>query len=297
MSRTALLVALLLVLTACAGDDPVVEAPEVSATPEVVATETVDVGGLDASLLATLESCADGDAAQCEAAAATLSDDDLDVIIGLCTEGQEEYCSILETLFGETDPVEEEPTGYADALDALEEGEERAAGAVVLDGSGAEVQGAVVTFGEDADDTVAAFTAALGDPADDTGYIATGDGSGCPGEQYRFVTWAEMTITILDDSRHATGAPHFAAWQTTGPTVSAQSFVGDTTLVPIDVGLTRVLDLREAIPAGSLRIQDEAPLGASFLIEDNLGDLFGELSTTEDSGVVQSVSSGGGCGE
>ena len=146
----------------------------------------------------------------------------------------------------------------------------------------------VLEFGASADEVLERLQGTWGDPTSDTGDSPSGPDCVTEAEQYRRVEWDGLLLEFLDGE--------FRYWLVSSADQSVIAFVGDETSVPIQPGQTTVTDLRDAL-GEAVEVSDEPPLGASFTITDNWGELGGELTDVSDEGVVQSVRSGIGCGE
>ena len=146
----------------------------------------------------------------------------------------------------------------------------------------------VLEFGAPADDVLERLHGTWGDPVSDTGDSPSGTDCVTSAETYRRVEWEGLLLEFLDGQ--------FRYWLSSSPDQSVIAFVGDETSVPIQPGHTTVAELSDVL-GEAFEASDEPPLGPSFTITDNWGDLGGELSDVTDEGVVQSVRSGIGCGE
>ncbi len=153
-----------------------------------------------------------------------------------------------------------------------------------------------VPFGTQDDEAIAAVTAMLGTPTDDSGWVDAFSVYGtCPGPVVRGVHWRSfvMLFTQADTDFWSGGVPHFFAWYYTN--------------VPPDLATTEGLALGDTMatlqslyggPALEVAEDPFEPGGAIWLY-DMVGwtGMFGYADSREPTGVITSINGGRGCGE
>ncbi len=172
------------------------------------------------------------------------------------------------------------------------------AGIQLLNAVGIDTGSGVLTFGTPTEVVISEVTSLLGPPTADTGLIPTIE-NGCPtaAESFRTVNWGSLELVFMSESDFMLeGGDHLVFWFNPGTEVDALSFVGDSTQVPIVNDVTTVGELTSAL-GDSVSVFDEELLGPSFLINDNFGEMRGELSGLTDTDLVLSANAGIGCGE
>ena len=135
----------------------------------------------------------------------------------------------------------------------------------------------VVPFGTDADGAVAALTAVLGPPTEDTGWVDPLTISTCAGTELRRVSWGALSILLGDPA--GTGVRQVFASSYGNVTGVEPQPPGLVT--PEGVGLgASVADLRAAYPGVVLNPGEEGLIEPSFFVDDNLrGIVTGERDT------------------
>lgn len=189
------------------------------------------------------------------------------------------------------------PQGDADPPPDHEPGDEPV-DALLLNGIGIDSGFGVLAFGTMSDQVIAAVTDVLGPPTDDTGSLPTVE-NGCPSpaDTFRTVSWGGLELVFMSQSQF-TEEPgeHLVFWFNPDTEVDAFSFIGDTVAVPIVNDETTVAELDLALGDAVTILEDDL-FGPSFVINDNFGELRGELSGLGDTDVVVSANAGEGCGE
>ena len=70
----------------------------------------------------------------------------------------------------------------------------------------------VASFGDVADDTIAAVTAVLGEPDKDSGWVEPLTIGACAGAEARFVAWGSLYLYFSDESGVGHGERHFFSY-------------------------------------------------------------------------------------
>lgn len=168
---------------------------------------------------------------------------------------------------------------------------------VVLDQAGL----GLAQFGDGPSDVVEALSSRYGTPEEDSNWVpAQGGNFGiCPGEVVRRVRWGQVSVLFTDGATGygAAGSRHlFSYWVSAqGDDPGAELGHGPQTAEGIGVGST-VADVRAAY--GSAEDYEDEIGGPRLLIAgDGERDLLLYVSDLTDSGVIESLSAGEGCGE
>jgi hypothetical protein len=153
-----------------------------------------------------------------------------------------------------------------------------------------------VYFGYDDDDAVAAVSAVLGPPTNDSGWIDSfGDYGVCPAPEVRGVHWDGLILlfTQADTDFWSSGVEHFFAFTYTS--------------VPPDLGTTQGVALGDTIAdlqatyGGPDLLIDESPFDPSAAIWSydaaSWTGMYGFATSQHPDGVIQSITGGRGCGE
>jgi hypothetical protein len=153
-----------------------------------------------------------------------------------------------------------------------------------------------VPFGTREADAVAALTAALGPPTDDSGWVDAFSVFGtCPPPVVRGVQWDAfvMLFTRAETDFWSAGVPHFFAWYYTDVppdlTTSEGLVIGDT-----------IATLQSLYGGADLEIgEDPFDPTAAVWSYDLVGwtGLSGYADSQDPSGVITSINGGRGCGE
>jgi hypothetical protein len=150
----------------------------------------------------------------------------------------------------------------------------------------------VVAFGTDADGAVAALTAVLGPPTEDTGWVDPLTISTCPGTELRRVSWGALAVLLGDPAATGTGVRRFFAYSYGNVAGVEPQPAGFVTPEGIGVGAS-VADLRAAYPGVVLNPGEEGLIEPSFFVDDNLrGIVTGDADTDS----VTVVFGGPSCG-
>lgn len=155
---------------------------------------------------------------------------------------------------------------------------------LVLDGSGL----GVATFGQTADEVVAALSAVIGPPTEDTGWVDPATISTCDSTELRRVSWGSLATFHGDDGE--AGSRRFFTYSYGDVTDLAAEPVGLLTTNGIGLG-SSVADLRAAYQAVQVLPGEEGLIQPSFYVDDTFGGL---LSGDTDGDVVTVVSGGSG---
>ncbi len=180
-------------------------------------------------------------------------------------------------------------------------------GALLLRGDGL----SVVSFGDDADETIAVLTDILGPSDDDTGWISPFNQFGtCAGDSYRAVRWKSLRVELLDGAISLTGTGesegrqfrgyHDALWHpgfdhADPPTLITTEPLGLFTADGFGLGTT-VAELH-ALPDGTTTITDSPYTGPAAQMQTPAGNLIGYLTGIDDTATVRGIEAGSACGE
>jgi len=169
-------------------------------------------------------------------------------------------------------------------------------GTVELNWPGIQAGPTWVWLGMMEDDAIAAVTAVLGSPTDDSGWVDSFSQYGtCPGSTVRGVHWGDfiMLFTQADTDFWIGGVPHFFAYYYAGTTPLLKTTEG------ITIGST--LEELEAAYGGPELVIDENPFDPSagfwkYRLSTWLG-MSGGLTGRTPTDTVLSINGGQGCGE
>ena len=157
----------------------------------------------------------------------------------------------------------------------------------------------MAAFGSEAETALAAITAALGPPDEDSGWIPSFSGFGtCPGEEVRALRWATMWAYMTDGNTEwrNDGVPHFFSYLNS-VFVSETASLGLLTEEGIGLG-DSVKALRDAYGNRVEIMYEEFYDGYVFNIDVPApGRLWGGLTGGEDDDLITSIDGGAGCGE
>ena len=151
-----------------------------------------------------------------------------------------------------------------------------------------------VLFGDDADAAVAALSAVLGEPSDDTGWLT--DAETCIGSEVRFVTWGSLRAFLSDGPSDwaPAGVRHFASYDQS-PAIGSPLLELRTT-EGVGIG-SPVGDIR-AIYGDEAVITGDPLFGDLFqVVTSGAGYLWGLLTGPDATDTVASISGGFSCGE
>jgi hypothetical protein len=137
----------------------------------------------------------------------------------------------------------------------------------------------VVPFGTDADGAVAAITAVLGPPTEDTGWVDPLTISTCAGTELRRVSWGALAILLGDPAATGTGVRQFFASSYGNVAGVEPQPAGLRTPEGIGLGAS-VAELKAAYPGVVLNPGEEGLIEPSFYVDDNLrGIVTGDTDT------------------
>lgn len=152
-----------------------------------------------------------------------------------------------------------------------------------------------ITFGSDADETVAQLSAVLGSPTEDTGWTPSFET--CPGTEARVVRWTSLQAFFTNGSTEwaPAGTPHFFHYSQSvlaGGGVLLELFTGN------GIGIRSTLGELAAAYGEQVTITDD-PIFGPFWEVDTAGPgvLWGTAGAIGDNGMIDSINGGSGCGE
>ena len=149
-----------------------------------------------------------------------------------------------------------------------------------------------VAFGTEAEAAIAAFTAELGAPSEDTGWVEPLSISHCGGTQSRRLSWGALSMLFGDQSSYLQGSPHFHGWSYgTVEGIGAEP-IGLVTDQDVGLGDT-VADLRAAYPGVTVTPGEQGLIETTFSVDGSLGGL---LTGDTDGDTVTVLSAGPYCG-
>lgn len=152
----------------------------------------------------------------------------------------------------------------------------------------------VTAFGDMPEYTLAALTAALGEPSSDTTEPAFSSFGTCPGTTLRAVEWGGLVVLITDGATAygIESGPHFFAYM-----YRSDDSLGLATPEGVGLGST-VAELRAAY-GEQVRVNPEQEVfGPSFEVGAyGPGGVYGLLDGTDDASTVTEVAAGQPCGE
>jgi hypothetical protein len=150
----------------------------------------------------------------------------------------------------------------------------------------------VATFGTDADAAVAAVTAALGPPTEDTGWVDPLTIASCAGEELRRVSWGVLALYLGDPAATDSGVRQFFTYSYGNVADLGGEPAGLTTAEGIGLG-DSVADLRAAYPQVQIVPGEEGLIEPAFYVSDELG---GFLTGDTDTDSVTVMYGGAFCG-
>ena len=151
----------------------------------------------------------------------------------------------------------------------------------------------VAAFGDEPDAAVAAVTAILGEPTQDSGWVEPFTISACPGTEYRRVSWGAFSLQFSDQSSKADGRRHLFGFEYGEVGRTDATPAGLVTAEGIGVGST-VAELKSVYPGVSVVAGEEGLSSSSFEVSEN--GLAGLLTDATDDGIVILVVGGDFCG-
>jgi hypothetical protein len=150
----------------------------------------------------------------------------------------------------------------------------------------------VAAFGDKADETVAAVTAVLGEPDNDSGWVDPLSIGACAGEQARFVAWGSLYLYFSDESAFGHGEPHFFGYSYGSESDLEAIPEGLATTEGIGLGTT-VAFLRAAYHDVVVEAGEEGLFPSNFYVDANLS---GRLTGGNDDDLVTVIIGGDPCG-
>lgn len=150
----------------------------------------------------------------------------------------------------------------------------------------------IVTFGAEPEAAIAAVTAVLGEPTEDTGWSDPLTVSTCAGTQVRRVSWGSLSLYFGDESPVTQGTPHLFAYSYGTADDLEGAPVGLSTPEGIGLGST-VEFLRAAYAAVAVEPGEEGIIEPNFFVSDVLS---GRLTGGGDADLVTVIIGGDACG-
>lgn len=150
----------------------------------------------------------------------------------------------------------------------------------------------IATFGDNADATIAAVTAVLGESDNDSGWVDPLSIGACAGQQARFVAWGSLYLYFSDESAFGHGDPHFFGYSYGSESDLEVIPEGLATTEGIGLGTT-VAFLRAAYHDVVVEAGEEGLFPSNFYVDDNLS---GRLTGGNDDDLVTVIIGGDPCG-
>jgi hypothetical protein len=152
-----------------------------------------------------------------------------------------------------------------------------------------------IRFGTDADEAIAQLVSVLGDPSEDTGWSAAFET--CPGPEVRIVRWVSLQAFFTN------GATDWAPQDTehffhygNSITAGGGEVLDLQTLAGIAVG-DSIAELKAAY-GDAVAVSDDPLFGPLWEVSvGGAGALWGTAGTAADTGLIDSINGGPGCGE
>jgi hypothetical protein len=159
---------------------------------------------------------------------------------------------------------------------------------IVLDRDGLGVAG----FGDPAEDAIAAVTAVLGEPDEDSGWVEPLSIGACAGTEARYVAWGALYLYFSDESAITTGERHLFSYSYGRE--SDLEAIPEGLATPDGIGLgTSVEFLRAAYPDVVVEPGEEGVFAPNFYVDDTLS---GRLTGGADDDLVTVIIGGDPCG-
>jgi hypothetical protein len=159
---------------------------------------------------------------------------------------------------------------------------------IVLAGDGL----GIAAFGGPADATIAAVTAVLGEPDEDSGWVDPLTVGACAGEEARFVAWGSLYLYFSDRSTFGDGERHFFSYSY-GSERDLEA-IPEGLATPEGIGLgTTVAFLRAAYHDVVVEAGEEGLLASSFYVDETLS---GRLTGAAEDDLVTVIIGGDPCG-
>jgi hypothetical protein len=150
----------------------------------------------------------------------------------------------------------------------------------------------IAAFGAGADDTIAAITAVLGEPDEDSGWVDPLTIGACAGDEARFLAWGTLYVYFSDRSAFGDGERHFFGYSY--GSVRDLDAIPEGLATPQGIGLgTTVAFLRAAYHDVVIEAGEEGLLAPSFYVDDAVS---GRLTGTADDDLVTVIIGGDPCG-
>jgi hypothetical protein len=152
-----------------------------------------------------------------------------------------------------------------------------------------------ITFGSDADETVAQLSLVLGSPTEDTGWTPSFET--CPGTEARVVRWTSLQAFFSNGATEwaPEGTRHFFHY-------SQSVLAGGGVLIELTtskgIGIRSTLGDLAAAYGEQVTITDDPIFGPFWEVDvAGAGVLWGTAGAIGDSGMIDSINGGSGCGE
>lgn len=152
-----------------------------------------------------------------------------------------------------------------------------------------------ITFGTDADETVAQLALVLGSPTEDTGWTPSFET--CPGTEARVVRWTSLQAFFTNGATEwaPEGTRHFFHY---GQSVLAGGGVLIELTTSAGIGIRSTLGELSAAYGDQVTIVDDPVFGPFWEVDvAGAGVLWGTAGAIGDSGMIDSINGGSGCGE
>lgn len=152
-----------------------------------------------------------------------------------------------------------------------------------------------ITFGSDADETVAQLSLVLGSPTDDTGWTPSFET--CPGTEARVVRWTSLQAFFTNGATEwaPEGTRHLFHY---GQSVLAGGGVLLELSTSNGIGIRSTLGELTAAYGEQVTIIDDPIFGPFWEVDvAGAGVLWGTAGATGDNGMIDSINGGFGCGE
>ncbi len=152
-----------------------------------------------------------------------------------------------------------------------------------------------ITFGSDAEETVAQLSLVLGSPTEDTGWTPSFET--CPGTEARVVRWTSLQAFFTDGATEwaPEGTRHFFHY---GQSVLAGGGVLIELTTASGIGIRSTLGELAAAYGDQATITDDPVFGPFWEVDlAGAGVLWGTAGAIGDSGMIDSINGGSGCGE
>ncbi|MEX0666702.1 MAG: hypothetical protein WD313_00015, partial [Acidimicrobiia bacterium] len=152
-----------------------------------------------------------------------------------------------------------------------------------------------LTFGTDADETMTQLALVLGNPTEDTGWTPSFET--CPGTEARVVRWTSLQAFFTNGATEwaPEGTRHFFHY-------SQSILAGGGVLIELTtsngIGINSTLGELAAAYGEQVTISDDPVFGPFWEVDvAGAGVLWGTAGATGDSGMIDSINGGSGCGE